>query len=72
MSSRVRANQRSYPLLTLQTGHRFDILEDVGCYPSIYNTLLAYFLVFMWPTLLGCVSFVFSGESTMHDTLQLT
>ncbi|KAF9221756.1 STE3-domain-containing protein [Gyrodon lividus] len=41
-------------------GHRFDILQDVGCYPSIYNTLPAYFLVFMWPTLLGCISFVFS------------
>ncbi|KAI6030040.1 pheromone A receptor-domain-containing protein [Pisolithus marmoratus] len=41
-------------------GHRFDILEDAGCWPSIYNTLPAYFLVFMWPTLLGCVSFVFS------------
>ncbi|KIN98849.1 hypothetical protein M404DRAFT_156674 [Pisolithus tinctorius Marx 270] len=42
-------------------GHRFDILEDVGCWPSIYNTLPAYFLVFMWPTLLGCVSFTFSA-----------
>ncbi|KAI9571964.1 putative fungal pheromone GPCR, STE3-type [Boletus coccyginus] len=46
-------------------GHRFDILEDVGCYPSIYNTLLAYFLVFMWPSLLGCISFVFSAF-TLH------
>lgn len=42
-------------------GHRFDILEDVGCWPSIYNTLPAYFLVFMWPTLLGCVSFIYSA-----------
>ncbi|EGO28761.1 hypothetical protein SERLADRAFT_406185 [Serpula lacrymans var. lacrymans S7.9] len=46
-------------------GHRFDILENVGCYPTIYNTLPAYFLVFMWPSLLGCVSFVFSGL-TLH------
>ncbi|KAL4070136.1 pheromone A receptor-domain-containing protein [Scleroderma yunnanense] len=42
-------------------GHRFDILEDVGCWPAIYNALPAYFLVFMWPTLLGCVSFVYSA-----------
>ncbi|KIJ64367.1 hypothetical protein HYDPIDRAFT_112368 [Hydnomerulius pinastri MD-312] len=42
-------------------GHRFDILEDVGCYPSIYNTLPAYFCVFMWPVVLGCVSFVYSA-----------
>ncbi|KAI6106634.1 putative fungal pheromone GPCR, STE3-type [Pisolithus croceorrhizus] len=44
-------------------GHRFDILEEVGCWPSIYNTLPAYFLVFIWPTLLGCVSFIFSALS---------
>lgn len=43
-------------------GHRFDILEDVGCYPTIYNTLPAYFLVFMWPVVLGCISFVYSGQ----------
>lgn len=26
----------------------------------------------MWPTLLGCISFVFSGESTIRDSLQPT
>ncbi|KAF9232484.1 pheromone A receptor-domain-containing protein [Melanogaster broomeanus] len=41
--------------------HRFDILEDVGCYPSIYNTLPAYFCVFMWPVVIGCASFVYSA-----------
>ncbi|KAL4061746.1 pheromone A receptor-domain-containing protein [Scleroderma citrinum] len=46
-------------------GHRFDILEDLGCYPSIYNTLPAYFLVFMWPVVIGCVSFVYS-VLTLH------
>lgn len=49
-------------MLSSYAGHRFDILEDVGCNPSIYNTLPAYFLVFMWPTVLGCASFVFSCE----------
>jgi len=42
-------------------GHRFDILEDIGCYPVVYNTLPAYFIYYMWPVLLGAVSFVFSG-----------
>ncbi|KII83813.1 hypothetical protein PLICRDRAFT_119070 [Plicaturopsis crispa FD-325 SS-3] len=42
-------------------GHRFDIMENIGCYPTIYNTLPAYFLVFMWPVALGCVSFVYSA-----------
>ncbi|KAF8239230.1 STE3-like pheromone receptor [Tricholoma matsutake] len=41
--------------------HRFDILEDVGCYAVIYNTLPAYFLYFSWPVVLGLVSFVYSG-----------
>lgn len=49
-----------FNMLSVYAGHRFDILEDVGCNPSIYNTLPAYFLVFMWPTVLGCASFVFS------------
>ncbi|ESK88816.1 pheromone receptor [Moniliophthora roreri MCA 2997] len=40
--------------------HRFDILEDVGCYPTTYNTLPAYFLYFMWPILLGVLSLIYS------------
>ncbi|KAI3609865.1 pheromone receptor STE3_Mr4.1 [Moniliophthora roreri] len=40
--------------------HRFDILEDIGCYPTTYNTIPAYFLYFMWPILLGCVSLTYS------------
>jgi len=42
--------------------HRYDILEDIGCQPAIYNTLPAYFLVLMWPVLLGLISFVYSGR----------
>ncbi|EDR00817.1 STE3-like pheromone receptor [Laccaria bicolor S238N-H82] len=42
-------------------GHRFDILEDIGCYPVVYNTLPSYFLYFMWPVFLGVVSFFYSG-----------
>ncbi|KAL1742311.1 mating pheromone receptor Bbr2 [Schizophyllum fasciatum] len=41
--------------------HRFDILEDVGCYAAIYVTLPAFFLFFMWPLVLGAFSFVFSA-----------
>ncbi|THU83830.1 pheromone receptor Rcb3 B45 [Dendrothele bispora CBS 962.96] len=37
-------------------GHRFDILEDVGCYPVIYNTLLAYFTTNIWPIVIGLIS----------------
>ncbi|CDO69987.1 hypothetical protein BN946_scf184836.g61 [Trametes cinnabarina] len=42
-------------------GHRFNILGDIGCVPTIFNTPLAYPLVYMWPPLLGCVSFVYSA-----------
>ncbi|KAF7969418.1 hypothetical protein HWV62_6211 [Athelia sp. TMB] len=39
----------------------FNIIEQIGCNATIYNTLASYFLVFMWPTLLGCISFVYSA-----------
>ncbi|KAF8239202.1 STE3-domain-containing protein [Tricholoma matsutake] len=37
-------------------GHRFDIFEDVGCFPAIYNTPVALILVSGPPILIGCVS----------------
>nr|AGG68697.1 putative pheromone receptor [Flammulina velutipes]QPK40831.1 putative pheromone receptor [Flammulina velutipes] len=46
---------------TVVHAHRFDILEDVGCFPVTYNTLPAYFLYFPWPIILGLVSFVYSA-----------
>ncbi|KAH9911224.1 putative fungal pheromone GPCR, STE3-type [Fomitopsis serialis] len=42
-------------------GHRFNVLENVGCLPDIFNTPLAYPLVFIWPVLLGCISFVYAS-----------
>ena len=47
-------------------GHRFNIFEDIGCVPTIYNTPPAYPLVFMWPIVLGCISFVYAGMYTMR------
>ncbi|KAF5342932.1 hypothetical protein D9758_014955 [Tetrapyrgos nigripes] len=37
-------------------GHRFNIYEDIGCYPVVYNTLLAYFTTNMWPLIIGLIS----------------
>ncbi|KAH9911223.1 fungal pheromone STE3G-protein-coupled receptor [Fomitopsis serialis] len=37
-------------------GHRFNIYEEIGCYPDIYNTIAAYFLVNWWPVVLGLIS----------------
>ncbi|KAJ7172844.1 fungal pheromone STE3G-protein-coupled receptor, partial [Mycena crocata] len=39
--------------------HRFDILEDVGCVPDLYDGLATYFLSSMWPILLGFGSVVY-------------
>ena len=42
-------------------GHRFDIFEQVGCYPHVVNTLPSYFLVAMWPLVIGFISAVYCG-----------
>ncbi|KAL6308809.1 putative fungal pheromone GPCR, STE3-type [Sparassis latifolia] len=47
-------------------GHRFDIYEVLGCYPAIFNTLPAYFLVYMWPIIIGLVSAVYCSQSLWH------
>ncbi|KAK1233334.1 a-factor receptor [Marasmius sp. AFHP31] len=41
-------------------GHRFNILEDVGCYPTIYKTWVAVVLYSGWPLVIACVSGVYS------------
>ncbi|KAI0682990.1 pheromone A receptor-domain-containing protein [Cerioporus squamosus] len=38
------------------SGHRYDIYEDIGCQPAIYNTPVAYALVLCWPIVIGLAS----------------
>ncbi|KAG5722666.1 Pheromone B alpha 3 receptor [Termitomyces sp. T112] len=40
-------------------GHRFNIYEDIGCFPAIYTTPLALVLISLPPLLIGCVSAVY-------------
>jgi pheromone a factor receptor len=40
-------------------GHRFNIFEDIGCFPMTWNTTPAYPLVFCWPVAIGVVSAVY-------------
>ena len=47
-------------------GHRFNIFEEVGCYPAIYNTLATYFLNFMWPILIGLISASYCSTFILH------
>ncbi|KAH7912936.1 pheromone A receptor-domain-containing protein [Hygrophoropsis aurantiaca] len=42
-------------------GHRFDIYEEIGCYPATYNTPPSYPLVLMWPVVIGLISAVYAG-----------
>lgn len=49
------------PLDIIVQPHRFDIIEEYGCSIATYNTLPSYFLFYMWPVLLGSISFGFSS-----------
>ncbi|KAF8870067.1 fungal pheromone STE3G-protein-coupled receptor [Gymnopilus junonius] len=40
-------------------GHRFNIFEDAGCFPALYNTLPTFFISSMWPLILGLISAVY-------------
>ncbi|KAF9789562.1 fungal pheromone STE3G-protein-coupled receptor [Thelephora terrestris] len=57
------------PLAYVVQGHRFDVIQEVGCHASVVNTLLSYFLVTMWPILFGLISFVYC-VLTMRSFLQ--
>lgn len=48
-------------------GHRFNIFEDIGCYPFTYNVPPAYALVSSWPLVIGLVSAVYCSESHQRD-----
>nr|AAR99648.1 7-transmembrane pheromone receptor Bar3 [Schizophyllum commune] len=41
-------------------GHRFNILENVGCYPAVFNTPVTYVVSYIWPVLIGMVSATYS------------
>ncbi|TDL26939.1 STE3-domain-containing protein [Rickenella mellea] len=41
------------------SGHRFDIFEDIGCFPNVYNVWPSIILVGIWPIVLGLVSAVY-------------
>lgn len=43
-------------LAIIPQGHRFDILEDVGCVPEFYLTWVYIVLVGCWPIVIGLIS----------------
>ncbi|KAJ7088321.1 GPCR fungal pheromone mating factor, partial [Mycena epipterygia] len=53
-----------FPLLYIAAqyivkGHCFNVFEDIGCYPDLYNSLPTYFISSMWPLLIGLISAVY-------------
>ena len=42
-------------------GHRFDIYEEVGCYPDTFDVTLAYPIEFIWPPIIATITLVYSG-----------
>nr|ANB67031.1 pheromone receptor [Agrocybe salicacicola] len=40
-------------------GHRYDIFEDIGCYPTTVNTPAAYPLSFVWPNVICLISVIY-------------
>ena len=61
-------------------GHRFDILEEIGCEPNYYNVTLAYPISLLWPPVILTITLVYGGalgssdlssRLTSHHTLGL-
>ncbi|EIW57115.1 uncharacterized protein TRAVEDRAFT_105078, partial [Trametes versicolor FP-101664 SS1] len=47
-------------------GHRFDIIEEFGCRPSIYVSIPAIFLMWVPPLIMSAVSLVFAALAFSH------
>ncbi|CAE6435196.1 unnamed protein product [Rhizoctonia solani] len=42
---------------------KYNIVENVGCWPNTHNSLVAVPTVHMWPILISCVSFIYCSLS---------
>ncbi|TFY75333.1 hypothetical protein EWM64_g8679 [Hericium alpestre] len=47
-------------------GHRFDIIENFGCRPTVYVSIAAIFIVFIPPLVLSVTTLVFAGLALAH------
>lgn len=47
-------------------GHRYNIIEGLGCYPSIYNVTLAYPILNAPPIIISLVSSVYVGSAIYY------
>ncbi|KAJ7293830.1 pheromone A receptor-domain-containing protein [Mycena rebaudengoi] len=44
-------------------GHRYNIFEDIGCYPDLYNPIPTYFISSIWPIIIGLISAFLSSNT---------
>lgn len=42
-------------------GHRYNIFEDIGCFPALYYSPVAFALVMIWPLAINLVSAVYGA-----------
>jgi hypothetical protein len=42
-------------------GHRYDILEDVGCFPYVFNSWFGFLMCWSWPIILGVISGIYGS-----------
>lgn len=47
-------------------GHRFNIYEEIGCYPATYNVTLAYPLSIVWPLVIGLASVIYCSMGFIY------
>lgn len=50
-------------------GHRFDLIEDFGCQPAVYDSVVALCLIYLPPLLISVTSLSFAGQ---HPSLLST
>ncbi|KZT19583.1 fungal pheromone STE3G-protein-coupled receptor [Neolentinus lepideus HHB14362 ss-1] len=47
-------------------GHRFDIIENIGCQPAIYNSIAAIFILYFPPLLLSTITLIYAAMALTH------
>ncbi|TDL15054.1 pheromone receptor [Rickenella mellea] len=44
----------------VEGSHRFDIYEDAGCWPELYNAWPTFLISYSWPVILGLVEMIYA------------
>ena len=66
-----------FPIFTMAThiiyqGHRFDVTQRVGCYPTIYWSWPALFMYEIWPVIFGLVAAGYASKQSFKQTKRLS